>query len=247
MRAVDCECPLPRPIAVRSRRSAHRRVARRAHRSTPPRLADLDECAHSSDFVIPALFVFEMKATDAPTSSAIVRDATEHDFEAIQAIYAHHVLTGVASFEETPPSVDDLRARREAVRRHGLPYLVAELDGVVAGYAYATPYRPRSAYRYAIEDSIYVSEACRGRGIGRVLLAALIARCEAGPWRQMIAVIADGGRGGSTSLHRALGFEPIGTLRGVGFKHGRWIDTALMQRVLGDGAQTPPSNADASH
>ncbi|ALJ75392.1 Phosphinothricin N-acetyltransferase [Burkholderia pseudomallei] len=188
-----------------------------------------------------------MKATDAPTSSAIVRDATEHDLEAIQAIYAHHVLTGVASFEETPPSVDDLRARREAVRRHGLPYLVAELDGVVAGYAYATPYRPRSAYRYAIEDSIYVNEACRGRGIGRVLLAALIARCEAGSWRQMIAVIADGGRGGSTSLHRALGFEPIGTLRGVGFKHGRWIDTALMQRVLGDGAQTPPSNADASH
>ncbi|AJY40491.1 N-acetyltransferase [Burkholderia humptydooensis] len=189
-----------------------------------------------------------MKTADAPAHcSAIVRDATEDDLEAIQAIYAHHVLTGVASFEETPPSVADLRARREAVLRHGLPYLVAELDGVVAGYAYATPYRPRSAYRYALEDSIYVSDACRGRGIGRVLLGALIARCEAGPWRQMIAVIADGGRGGSTSLHRALGFEPVGTLRGVGFKHGRWIDTALMQRVLGHGAQKPPSDTDASH
>lgn len=191
---------------------------------------------------------FAMKTSGAPAlSAAIVRDATEQDLAAIQAIYAHHVLTGVASFEETPPSVDDLRARREAVRRHGLPYLVAELDGMVAGYAYATPYRPRSAYRYAIEDSIYVNDACRGCGIGRVLLAALIERCEAGPWRQMIAVIADGGRGGSTSLHRALGFEPVGTLRGVGFKHGRWIDTALMQRVLGDGARKPPSDDDASH
>ncbi|WP_089340458.1 GNAT family N-acetyltransferase [Burkholderia singularis] len=185
----------------------------------------------------------------APAHCVAVRDSVDPDLGAIHAIYAHHVLTGVASLEETPPAVDELRARRDAVLRHGLPYLVAEFDGQLAGYAYATPYRSRSAYRYAIEDSIYVADAHRGRGIGRALLAALIARCEAGPWRQMIAVIADGGRGGSASLHRSLGFEPAGTLRAVGFKHGRWIDTALLQRPLGDGAQHPPSEAviDVSH
>ncbi|PXX41258.1 phosphinothricin acetyltransferase [Burkholderia pyrrocinia] len=119
---------------------------------------------------------------------------------------------------------------------------IAECDGRVAGYAYATPYRTRSAYRFTIEDSIYIDDAQRGRGIGRALLAALIARCETGPWRQMIAVIADGGTGGSTSLHRAFGFEPAGTLKAVGFKHGRWIDTALLQRPLGDGARTLPAS-----
>ena len=170
----------------------------------------------------------------------VIRDATEADVPAIQAIYSHHVLTGVASFEETPPSVDDMLARRASVLQHGLPYLVAELDGRVAGYAYATPYRPRAAYRYTIEDSIYIDDACRGRGVGRALLAALIKRCEAGPWRQMIAVIADGGRGGSTSLHASLGFEPIGTLKAVGFKHGRWLDSTLMQRSLSAGSEAPP-------
>ncbi|KWF04138.1 GNAT family N-acetyltransferase [Burkholderia pseudomultivorans] len=178
----------------------------------------------------------------ASPSPCVVRDATDADLPAIQAIYAHHVLHGVASFEEAPPDVAELRARRDAVLRHGLPYLVAECDGRVAGYAYATPYRPRSAYRHTIEDSIYIDDAQRGRGIGSALLAALIARCEAGPWRQMIAVIADGGTGGSTSLHRAFGFEPAGTLKAVGFKHGRWIDTALLQRTLGDGARTQPAS-----
>ncbi|MGF6758640.1 N-acetyltransferase family protein [Paraburkholderia sp. GAS42] len=176
------------------------------------------------------------------TAAPLVRDATEADLPAIQAIYAHHVLTGVASFEETPPSVDDLRARRESVLGHGLPYMVAEIDGVVAGYCYATPYRPRVAYRHTIEDSIYVSDAFRGRGIGRILLQALITRCELGPWRQMIAVIADGGSGGSISLHGSLGFELTGTLKAVGFKHGRWLDTTLMQRALGAGADTPPQD-----
>jgi L-amino acid N-acyltransferase YncA len=173
----------------------------------------------------------------------VIRAATNADIPAIQAIYSHHVLTGVASFEETPPSVDDMRARRAAVLQHGLPYLVAELEGRVAGYAYATPYRPRAAYRHTIEDSIYIDDASRGRGVGRALLAALIERCEAGPWRQMIAVVADGGSGGSTSLHTALGFEPIGTLKAIGFKHGRWLDTTLMQRALGAGSGAPPGEA----
>ncbi|WP_092002131.1 GNAT family N-acetyltransferase [Paraburkholderia lycopersici] len=172
-------------------------------------------------------------------AQAHVRDATADDFPAIAAIYAHHVLHGAASFEETPPSLDELLHRHRAVREHGLPWLVAEIDGRVAGYCYATPYRPRPAYRYTIEDSIYVDEAFRGRGLGHTLLAALIGRCEAGPWRQMIAVVADP-RGGSLKLHERLGFELTGTLRGVGFKHGEWRDTALMQRTLGPGADTPP-------
>jgi len=168
-----------------------------------------------------------------------LRDATPDDFPAIAAIYAHHVLHGSASFEETPPDVDELLRRHAAVLGHGLPWIVAELDGKVAGYCYATPYRPRAAYRHTIEDSVYIDAACRGRGLGRALLGALIARCESGPWRQMIAVVADP-LGGSLALHRSVGFEMIGTLRAVGFKHGEWRDTTLMQRALGAGANTMP-------
>ncbi|CAE6768913.1 L-methionine sulfoximine/L-methionine sulfone acetyltransferase [Paraburkholderia aspalathi] len=181
-------------------------------------------------------------SADSTASAPLIRDATEADLPAIQAIYAHHVLTGVASFEEIPPSVDDLRTRLASVRSHGLPYMVAEIDCEVAGYCYATPYRPRPAYRNTIEDSIYVSDAYRGRGLGRVLLQALIERCETGPWRQMVAVIADGGSGGSLSLHTQLGFELTGTLKAVGFKHGRWLDTTLMQRTLGVGDSTVPDD-----
>src|ERR1700761_711089 len=178
----------------------------------------------------------------ANATAPLIRDAIEADLPAIQAIYAHHVLTGVASFEEIPPSVDDLRTRLASVRGHGLPYMVAEIDGEVAGYCYATPYRPRAAYRNTIEDSIYIGDAYRGRGLGRVLLQALIERCETGPWRQMIAVIADGGSGGSLSLHTQLGFEMAGTLKAVGFKHGRWLDTTLMQRALGVGDKALPED-----
>ncbi|OLL28756.1 GNAT family N-acetyltransferase [Burkholderia sp. SRS-W-2-2016] len=183
-----------------------------------------------------------MSVTSVTTSSPVIRDATEADLVAIQSIYAHHVLHGVASFEETPPSVDNLRGRLASVRSHGLPYMVAEIDGAIAGYCYATPYRPRAAYRNTIEDSIYVNDAYRGRGIGRVLLEALIERCEQGPWRQMVAVIADGGSGGSLSLHTQLGFELTGTLKAVGYKHGRWLDTTLMQRTLGAGASAAPDD-----
>ncbi|HTH62283.1 MAG TPA: GNAT family N-acetyltransferase [Paraburkholderia sp.] len=172
-------------------------------------------------------------------SPLAIRDATAADFPAIAAIYAHHVLNSTASFEETPPSADELLARHAAVLDHGLPWLVAELDGRVAGYSYATPYRPRAAYRHTIEDSVYVDATLRGQGVGRALLHALIGRCEAGPWRQMIAVIADP-LGGSPALHRSVGFEPVGTLRAVGFKHGEWRDTLLMQRALGPGSTTLP-------
>ncbi|SAK61892.1 GCN5-related N-acetyltransferase [Caballeronia catudaia] len=162
----------------------------------------------------------------------LVRDAASGDFDAIARIYSHYVEHALATFEETAPSVDDMRARHAAIAAAGLPYVVAELDGAVAGYAYASAYRPRSAYRHTIEDSVYVADGYGGRGIGFALLTALIDRCERGPWRQMIAVIGDSGNAGSIALHARLGFEHVGVLRRVGFKHGRWVDTVLMQRAL---------------
>jgi phosphinothricin acetyltransferase len=170
----------------------------------------------------------------------VVRDAREADMAAVQRIYAHHVLFGLATFEETPPSADELGRRRADILADGLPYLAAEIDGAVVGYAYAAVYRARPAYRYTIEDSVYVDEGLTGRGIGRALLEAVIARCETGPWRQMVAVIGDSGNEGSVALHRRLGFEHVGTFASVGFKLGRWVDTVLMQRPLGDGGRTPP-------
>jgi L-amino acid N-acyltransferase YncA len=173
-------------------------------------------------------------------TQAVVRDATEQDMPAIQAIYAQEVLHGIASFEEVPPTTDAMLARRESVRDLGLPYLVAELEGQVVGYSYATAYRPRPAYRYTVEDSVYVANGLQGRGIGRALLSALIARCETGPWRQMIAVIGDSGNAGSIALHRQQGFRLVGTFEAVGFKLGRWVDTVHMQRPLGPGPDTLP-------
>jgi L-amino acid N-acyltransferase YncA len=172
-----------------------------------------------------------------------VRDATAEDMAAIQAIYSHHVLHGLATFELVPPTVEEMRARREAVLAAGLPYLAAEQDGVVVGYSYATAYRPRPAYRFTIEDSVYVRHGLGGRGIGSLLLGELIRRCEAGPWRQMIAVIGDSANAGSIALHRRHGFDHAGTLRSVGFKLGRWVDTVQMQRPLGVGNATPPQGA----
>jgi len=165
----------------------------------------------------------------------IIREAREEDFGAVRRIYAHHVLHGLATFEEVPPSVEELRARWALVRASGLPYLAAESDGRVVGYAYATAYRARPAYRYAIEDSVYVEHDRCGQGIGGALLGTLVARCEAGPWRQMLAVIGDSGNGASIALHSRLGFRRVGTFRSVGFKLGRWVDTVLMQRPLGAG------------
>ena len=154
---------------------------------------------------------------------------------------AHHVLHGLGSFEEKPPSVAELKRRRADALGRGLPYLVAEIDRTLAGYSYATLYRSRSAYRYTLEDSVYVDETMSRRGIGRALLSALIARCDRGRWRQMIAVIGDSDNVASIALHEHLGFRRVGTFRAVGFKLGRWVDTVLMQRELGAGGRTPPS------
>ncbi|WP_420996077.1 GNAT family N-acetyltransferase [Cupriavidus sp. 30B13] len=185
-------------------------------------------------------------ATAAVQGSAglAVRDAVAADIPAIQAIYAHHVRHGRASFEEVEPGVDDMRLRHAEVKRLGLPYLVAERDGVVLGYAYASAYRTRSAYRFAIEDSVYIDDRHRGQGLGLALLAALVSRCENGPWRQMVAVVActaSGEGAGSLALHERVGFRTIGRLQSVGFKHGQWIDTVLMQRALGDGDESLPA------
>lgn len=182
-----------------------------------------------------------LKNEDASAMVLRVRDAIEEDMRHVQAIYAHHVLHGLATFEEIPPAANEMNTRREAVLAAGLPYLVAEIEGRILGYAYATAYRPRPAYRHTIEDSVYVVEGYGGRGIGSALLGELIGRCEAGPWRQMLAVIGDNGNEGSIALHRRLGFEPVGTLRSVGFKFGGWVDTVLMQRSLGEGDRTLPA------
>ena len=178
-----------------------------------------------------------------PSLSIRIRAAEAADVAAIQTIYAHHVLHGLASFEEEPPSHAEMARRLADVQQRGLPYLVAEErpgSGAIFGYAYAGPYRARRAYRFAVENSIYVRPGAGGRGIGSALLAALIERCTALGYRQMIAVIGDSANAGSIRLHARFGFRPVGTLASVGFKHGRWVDTVLMQRALGPGDAALP-------
>jgi L-amino acid N-acyltransferase YncA len=183
-----------------------------------------------------------MTVLDTRAPTLVIRDAGDSDIAAVAAIYAHHVRQGLASFEEVPPSIEEIAARRSSVLCAGLPYLAAELDGRVVGYSYATAYRPRPAYRFTVEDSVYVAEGLGGRGIGGALLKALVARCEAGPWRQMLAIIGNGDRNaGSIALHQRAGFRTVGTLVSVGFKLGQWVDTTLMQRPLGAGDATPPA------
>jgi L-amino acid N-acyltransferase YncA len=174
------------------------------------------------------------------SSTLVVRDATVADIPAIQAIYSHHVLHGTASFELTPPSAEEMVQRHASVLASGLPYLAAELDGAVVGYAYATLYRPRPAYRFTCEDSVYMKPGMAGRGIGGKLLATLVERCTARGWRQMLAVVGDSANAASLALHARNGFHPVGTLRSVGHKFGEWRDTVLMQRELGDGNATAP-------
>jgi L-amino acid N-acyltransferase YncA len=177
-----------------------------------------------------------------PTLPAIeLRDARPGDEPALQAIYGHHVLHGFGSFEEAPPPVEEMERRRAAVQEDGLPYLIAEAaGGPVLGFAYAGRYRPRSAYRFTVEDSVYVAPEATGRGIGRRLLAEVIARAEALGLRQMIAVIGDSANVGSIRLHERLGFERVGLLTAVGWKQERWLDSVLMQRPLGPGRDRAP-------
>jgi phosphinothricin acetyltransferase len=165
-------------------------------------------------------------------SDVTVRDARASDLAAVQAIYAHHVLHGLASFEEEPPSPQEMQSRWAKVRELGLPYIVAELESRVVGYSYATSYRPRAAYRYTVENSVYVQDGLHGRGVGKALLVELIDRCRNGTWRQMLAVIGDRQNHGSIALHGRCGFRMIGVLEAVGYKHGQWVDTVLMQRAL---------------
>ena len=163
---------------------------------------------------------------------ASIRDATPADIPAIQAIYAHHVLHGLASFEEVAPGVDEMRSRYQAIVGSDKPYLVAEIAGRVVGYGYASAYRTRSAYRYTIENSIYIEEGVRGQGVGTALLEALILRCRKGPWRQMLAIIGDSANAASIGVHRKAGFRQVGLLERVGYKHGRWVDSVVMQLEL---------------
>jgi L-amino acid N-acyltransferase YncA len=171
---------------------------------------------------------------------AAVRASRLEDVPALAEIYAHHVLNGLASFEIVPPDEGEIMLRREGVLSCGLPYLVAVLGEKIAGYAYATPYRTRPAYHYALEDSVYVDPSAARQGVGRALLAALIEACASLGYRQMIAVIGDSANAASIGLHAACGFARAGLLPSVGFKQGRWVDSVLMRRPLGPGDAVPP-------
>lgn len=170
-----------------------------------------------------------------------IRPSTDKDLPAIQAIYAHYVLDTLCTLDLAPPSLAEMAARRAAVLARGLPWLVAEVDGAVAGYAYAGPYRLRGGFDNTVEDALYVAPDRAGRGLGRALLAALIDACETGGYRQMVAVIGNAGNAASIGLHEAFGFRPVGLLPSVGWKAGRWLDCVLMQRALGPGDTVPPT------
>lgn len=170
-----------------------------------------------------------------------LRDVEASDLEAITALYAGEVDSGVATYEYEPPDVDAMRQRWRAIVDGGYPYLAAELDGRFAGYAYASAYRTRAGYGWTVESTVYVAAYARGRGVGHRLMTALIDRCTAQGLRQMIAVVGDADNAVSIRLHDRLGFSVSGRFPGIGRKHGRWLDGLQMQRALGDGATTPPS------
>lgn len=173
-------------------------------------------------------------------STPLIRASKENDLSCITSLYAHYVRHTTASFETDPPETSEMARRRQEILNRGLPYLVAEVSGAVAAYAYAASYRTRPAYRFTVEDSIYVHPDYVGKGIGRLLLAGLIHACEKTACRQMIAVIGGKDNAASVRLHRGFGFEPVGTLQSVGFKFGAWVDTVLMQRTLGAGNTSMP-------
>ncbi|KAB2851633.1 MAG: N-acetyltransferase [Hyphomicrobiaceae bacterium] len=176
-----------------------------------------------------------------PEKELVVRPAARADIAAITSIYAHAVAHGVASFELTPPNEAEMTRRFEAIASAGYPYLVAERGGEILGYAYLSAYRSRPAYKSTVENSIYVSPKAQRLGTGRILLAELISKAESLGYRQIIAVIGDSANSPSINLHRAMGFTFAGTLHSVGFKHGRWLDSVLMQLAVGEGDSTAPT------
>ncbi|NLH80032.1 MAG: N-acetyltransferase [Phyllobacteriaceae bacterium] len=181
-----------------------------------------------------------------PLDPPTIRDARPEDFAAVAAIYGDAVAHGTASFETEPPDEAEMRRRHAAVRAAGFPWIVAEAAGEILGYGYFGFYRTRPAYRFTVENSVYVAPAAKRRGAGRLILAELIARAERAGFRRMIAVIGDSANAASIGLHGALGFVPAGVLPAVGWKHGRWLDSVLMQRPLGDGDRSPPVERGAS-
>jgi phosphinothricin acetyltransferase len=174
------------------------------------------------------------------TTAVTIRPSRDADLDAIAAIYGHHVRHGTASFETDPPPVEEMRRRRAELLSRGFPYLVAEAGGTVLGYAYAGPYRPRAAYRDTAENSVYLRPDASGRGVGTALLRALVAECEVLGLRQMVAVVGDSANTASIRLHERCGFRLVGVLEAVGYKHGQWLDSVLLQRTLGCGGSTPP-------
>lgn len=173
----------------------------------------------------------------------LIRPSAESDLPAITRIYGHHVLHGTGTFETSPPSLEDMTARRADVLAKGLPWLVVEEAGEVLGYAYGTWFKPRPAYRFSVEDSIYLAPEAAGQGLGRALLAELLVTLERAGCRRVMAVIGDSSNAGSIGVHKALGFDEVGVVRSCGWKFGRWLDIVIMQRAIGEGDRTPPEAA----
>ncbi|HEX5389070.1 MAG TPA: GNAT family N-acetyltransferase [Burkholderiaceae bacterium] len=170
----------------------------------------------------------------------LIRPSTDHDVAAITRIYAHHVLHGTGTFETTPPTETDMATRRADVLSKGLPWLVLEDGGQVIGFAYGNWFKPRPAYRFSVEDSIYLAPEAAGKGLGRALLAELLAKLQAGGVRKVMAVIGDSANAGSVGVHTALGFERVGIVKSCGWKFDRWLDIVLMEKTLGEGDSTRP-------
>lgn len=170
----------------------------------------------------------------------LIRPSRDEDIAAITAIYAHHVLHGTGTFETEPPSVADMTTRRADVLSKGLPYLVAEQDCKIVGFAYGNWFKPRPAYRYSVEDSIYLAPDLHRKGLGRALLAELLARCEAAGIRKVMAIVGDSANAGSVGVHKALGFTQIGIIASCGWKFGAWRDIVIMEKVIGAGDTQPP-------
>ncbi len=175
----------------------------------------------------------------------MIRPSRDSDIAAITAIYSHHVLQGTGTFETTPPTEQDMAARRADVLSKGLPYLVIETSDGVLGFAYCNWFKPRPAYQFSAEDSIYLAPAAAGKGMGRLLLEELMAQAERAGVRKLIAVIGDSANLGSVGVHKACGFQPVGVLANCGWKFERWLDVVLMDRIIGLGSTKPPAQSQA--